>query len=108
MLEGVAAALAAGQSRGEDHAVVRQGRGGRAVGGDGSLEGSQDDRAGDPVVSGQAQREPGVVIEPGQDLGAGAVREGVVGEVCLPALVRLVGLEPDVGGPGPLLRLGDH
>ncbi len=46
-----------------------------------------------------------MVIEPGQDLGAGPVRARVVGEVSLPALVRQVGGEPDVGPLRPLAWL---
>ena len=38
-------------------------------------------RAGDGLVGGDAQRVAGVVVEPGQDLGVGAVGEWVVGEV---------------------------
>ena len=45
---------------------------------DGGAELGQDDGPGDAVVDGDSQREPGVVIEPGQDLGAGAVSEGIV------------------------------
>ena len=51
---------------------------------------------------------PGVVIKPGQDLGAGPIRERVVSEAGLPALVGLLSGEPDVGGLRPLARLGDH
>ena len=43
-----------------------------------------------------------MVVEPGQDLGTGPVGERVVGEVGLPALVRHVRLEPDVGRLWPL------
>ena len=64
--------------------------------------------AGDPVPGGDRQGVAGVVIEPGQDLGAGATGERVMGEVGLPALVRLLSLEPDVGGLRPLGWLGDH
>jgi hypothetical protein len=37
-----------------------------------------------------------VVIQPGQDLGAGSAGERVVGEVGLPALVGHLGGEPEV------------
>ena len=50
---------------------------------------------------------PGVIVEPGQDLGSGPVGERVPVEVGLPALVRLLGLEPDAGGSRPLAGLGD-
>jgi hypothetical protein len=98
VLETLAAATASGQPGGEHHAVAGQGRGGRAVGGHGGPEGGEHDRAGDPVVRGDGQGVPGVVIEPGQDLGAGPVRERVAGEAGLPALVRLLSFEPDAGG----------
>ncbi|MEV4568537.1 hypothetical protein AB0K12_32615 [Nonomuraea sp. NPDC049419] len=44
VFQGVAAAAAAGQAGGEDHAVVGQGGGGYAVAGDGGAEGVEDDR----------------------------------------------------------------
>jgi hypothetical protein len=46
-----------------------------------------------------------MIIEPGQDLGIGSAGEPVVREVRLPALVRLLGGEPDVRRPGPLGRV---
>jgi hypothetical protein len=56
-----------------------------------------------------AQRVPGMVIQPGQDLGIGPAGERVVGEVGLPALVRLLSGEPDAGRLRPLARLrGDQ
>jgi hypothetical protein len=68
---------------------------------------------GDAPVRCHAQREPGVVVDPGQDLDVGAgtaVGSGqpVMGEVGLPALVGLLGGETDVGALRLLLRLGDH
>ena len=96
-LEAVAPAFAARQPGGEDHAVVGQ-RGGRnAMGGNGFPEGAEDDPSGDPAVGGDRQGLAGVVIQPGEDLGAGPVGEPIVGEVGLPALVGLVGLEANVG-----------
>jgi hypothetical protein len=68
-------------------------------------EGCDHNRAGDAVVASQAQHQPGMVVRPAQDLGAGAVGERVVGEVGLPALVRQLGFEPQVGRLRPLLRL---
>jgi len=59
-----------------------------------------------PVVRGNPQRVAGMVIEPGQDLGAGPPGERVVGEVGLPALAGLPSGEPDVRRPRPLARLG--
>jgi hypothetical protein len=69
-------------------------------------EGGQHDGAGDPVPGGDGQGVPGVVIEPGQDLGAGSVCQRVVGEVRLPALVGQLGLKPQVGRLRPLAWLG--
>ena len=116
-LEAVAAAGAAqaatGQAGGEHHAVVGE-RGGRdPVCGNGFAELGDHDRTGDPVVGGDTQGVAGVVVEPGQDLGVcsrSAIGPGepVVGEVGLPALVRLFGGEADVGGPRSLLRLRGH
>ncbi|HST09344.1 MAG TPA: hypothetical protein VLL05_03140, partial [Terriglobales bacterium] len=59
---------------------------------------------GDAGVAGQAQHQPGVVVQPAQDLrvSAGAAigpGQPVMGEVGLPALVRLLGGEPWVPGP---------
>jgi hypothetical protein len=50
-LQGVPAALAAGQAGGEHHLVVGQGGGWDAVGGDRGAERRQDDRAGDRGVA---------------------------------------------------------
>ena len=61
--------------------------------------------AGDAAVGGDRERVAGVVVEPGQDLGVGAVGEPPVGEVGLPAFVGLFGGEADVGGLGPFLRV---
>jgi hypothetical protein len=107
VLEGVAAAFAAGQAGGEHHPVVGQGRGWGAVAGDGGAEGGQHDRAGHAVPGSEGQGVPGVAIEPGQHLGAGPVGERVMGEAGLPALVGLLGSEPDAGRLRPLARLGD-
>ena len=77
-------------------------------------ERGEHDRAGNPPVAGQVQDQPGMVVQPGQDLGvaAGAAAgpgEPVVGEVGLPALVRQLGGEPLVGRARPLLRIrGDE
>jgi len=104
--QAVAAAPAAGEPGGEDHAVAGQRRRRGAMGGDGSAERGDHGGAGDPVVRGEGQRIAGVVIEPGQDLGAGSAGEGVVGEVGLPALVRQFRGEPDAGGLRALTRPG--
>ena len=111
LLEGVAAAAATGVADGVDHPVVGEGGGRDAVLCCGFAERGDHDRGADPVVSRYLQGVAGVVVEPADDLYLGpglAVRLGepVVREVGLPALVGHRGLEPDVGGPGSLLRLG--
>ena len=107
--EAVAAASAAGEAGGEDHAVVGQGAGWDAVGLDRCAECGEHDRSGDPAMGADVQQETGAVVEPGEDLDIGPVGEAVVGEVGLPGLVRLCGFEPDVAAAGPLLRLrGDQ
>ena len=60
--------------------------------------------AGDPQVGGDRQGVTGVIVEPGEDLDVDAGGQPVVGEVGLPHLVGLLGLEADVGRTGPLLR----
>ena len=67
-----------------------------------SAERGEDDRAGDPVMSGDRQGVTGVVIEPGEDLAVLARAERVMGEVGLPHLVGLVGLEAGIRRTGPL------
>jgi hypothetical protein len=76
----------------------------------GLLERGQHDRAADPRMSADLQRVAGVVVEPCQDLhvlagGAVDLGEPVVGEVGLPGLVGLLGLEPDVGALRSLRRV---
>ena len=73
-------------------------------------EAAEDGPSGDPPVSRDRQCLAGVVIQPGEDLhmGAGGTRPGrepIVGEVGLPALVGLVGLEANVGRTWFLLGL---
>jgi hypothetical protein len=97
-LEAVASAAAAGEAGRVDHAVVGEHRGGIAVLGCGFAEGVEHDASGDPVVRGDVQGVAGVVVEPVEDLDIGAVGESPVGEVGLPALVWLGGLETPVGG----------
>jgi hypothetical protein len=76
---------------------------------DGGTELGHHDGPGHPGMGGDPQRQPGVVIEPGQDLRAGAAGQRVVGEVGLPALIGQLRSEPDIGGPGPRGRLwGDQ
>ena len=50
----------------------------------------------------------GVVVEPAQDLDVDASGEPVMGEVGLPHLIGLLGLEAAVGGTGPLGRSRGH
>jgi len=71
-----------------------------------------DDWAGDPRMSGDRKGVAGVVVDPGQDFGvctgpAVGVGEPVVGEIGLPALVGLFGLEADVGRLRSFAGLGD-
>jgi hypothetical protein len=105
-LEAVAAAAAAGEAGGEDHAVVGQGRGRGAVAGDSVAEHVDHGGAGDGLVGGDRDGVAGVVVNEAEDLGVGATVEPVVGEVGLPALVGELGREPHIGALGPLVRLG--
>jgi hypothetical protein len=91
---------------GVDGAVVAEhGRGIAVSGGDPAVAGldvgSLEDPAGDA-----GQQQPGVVVEPVQDLHVGAVGQRPVGDVGLPALVGLLGGEPEIAALGPLVRLG--
>jgi hypothetical protein len=74
--------------------------------GDRGAELVEHDRPGDTVMGADSQRVAGVVIEPAQDLDICAGREAVVGEVGLPGLVWLFGLEPHVGRARTLVGLG--
>ena len=74
VLEGVAAAFAAGEAGGVDHAVVGEGGGGDAVGGGGWRKLATTIGGGDAVVGGDGEGVAGVVVEPGEDLGVGAGR----------------------------------
>jgi len=107
-LEAVAAAAAAGEAGGEDHAVVGQGGRRGPVTLDGLVERVDDRRSGDGLVGGDEDGVAGVIVHEAEDLDVSAIGEGVVGEVGLPAFVGQLGGEPDVGGLGPLGRLRDH
>ena len=72
----------------------------------GGAELGDDGGPGHVAVRGDAQQIAGVVIEPGQDLGVRPAGQPVVGEVGLPALVRQLGREPQVGRPGRLRGSG--
>ena len=114
VFEVVPAACATGVSGGEHHPVIGQGRSRDPMSSNGLSEGGEHDWAGHPGVRGDRQGIAGAVIEPGQDLavraeGVVGVGEPIVGEVRLPALVGLVGFEPDVGALRALVRGGcDH
>jgi len=69
---------AAGQAGSEYHAVVGE-RGGRdLVCGNGVAQLGEHDRCGHSGVGGDGQGIAGVVVEPGQDLGVGAVTSAAV------------------------------
>ena len=109
LLEAVAgrpAAAAAGEPGRVDQSVVGEHGRGEAVSCTNSAERGEDDGAGDGPVGGAAQEVAGVVVEPVQDLGIGAVGQLPVGEVGLPRLVRQFGLEAAVGTLRSLARVG--
>jgi hypothetical protein len=97
------AVAAAGEAGGVDRPVVGQGGLWQAVGLGGGQEGGDHDLAADTAVGAAGEQVAGVVIKPVDDLHAGTVGELPVGEVRLPALVGLVGLESPIGAFGPLL-----
>ena len=88
------------------HGVVGECRGGEPVLFCGFVEGGHDDGAGDAPVGGDGQGVAGMVVEPGDDLGCGACGERPVAEVGLPHLVGQIGLEADIGRPGPHFGAG--
>ena len=94
---------------GVDGAVVRQHAGWiTVVGGDVTIAGLNVGAL-EHAACGAGQAEPGMVIEPVQDLHVQAVGQGPVGDVGLPAFVGLLGREAQVAGLGPLVRLrGDE
>ena len=106
VFEGVAAAPAAGQAGGVDHAVVGQGRGREPVFGGAGQERGHDGGDGERFEGGAGEQVAGVVIEEVQDLGVGSVGQGPVGEVGLPAFVGLVGFEAVQGGFGRFFGSG--
>jgi hypothetical protein len=103
VLEGVAAAAEAG---GAGAPVVRERRRGQPVSVAGLQERVDDDLAGDRGVGAAAQQVAGMAVKPVNDLRAGPAGGGPVGEVGLPALVGLGGLEAPAGGAGPLRGSG--
>ena len=80
-LEVVAAASAAGEAGGVDEPVVGQDRGGIPVLGCGGVEAGDHGFAGDAALDGDGEGVAGVVVEPGEDLGVGAIGEAPVEEV---------------------------
>ena len=64
--------------------------------------------AGDPGEHDAGEQQSGVVVEPVQDLGVGAICQRPVGEVRLSAFVGLGCFEPFQGTLGPFLRLRRH
>ena len=104
--EFVAAAFAAGESGGEDHAVVGERGVWDAMAGNGVGELFDDDGASDAAVGGHRDRQAGAVVEPAQNFDVGAADQAPVGEVGLPAFIGLCGGKADVGRLGSLLRGG--
>jgi hypothetical protein len=70
----------------------------------GFAELGEDAGAGDAAMRGDRQGVAGVVVELAQDLHVGVIGQPPVGEVGLPALIRLLGGKTDVGRLGPFLR----
>src|SRR5829696_6420991 len=70
-VEGVASGVAAGEAGGEDHAVVRQHRGGNALVSDRLTERGDDCGPGHRLVAGDRERVAGVVVDKAQDLHIG-------------------------------------
>jgi hypothetical protein len=101
-------AAAAAEAGGVNAPVVRERRRGQPVGVAGLQERVDDDFAGDRGPGAAAQQVTGVVVEPVDDLRVGAAAQGPVGEVGLPALVGLGGLEAPAGGAGPFAGLGGN
>ena len=90
---------------GVDPGVVGEGAGRRSVFLDQAEEPGEHNVARDGPVRGAADQVAGVVIEPVEDLRLAAVSQPPVGDVGLPGLVRLGGLEAGVGAPRALARL---
>jgi hypothetical protein len=91
---------------GEHRPVVRQHLGWEPVTGGGLAEAVDDVGGLERVADVGANDEAGVVVELVEDLDVGAVGEGPVGGVDLPAFIGLVGLEAHEGALGPLVGLG--
>ena len=94
---------AATGSRGVNGSVVRECGRGNTVFLEVSGEIVDDIGPGDGGVDGAGEQQPGVVVEPVQDLHIGAVGESPVGEVRLPGLVGLIGLQAEIGRFGSFI-----
>ena len=101
-----ASALAAGEPGGEHHAVIGHGGGRNTSGCTGFATLRQDDGSGGTAMRGDREGAVGVVVEPVEYLHMSGVGQPPMSEVGLPEFVGLLGGEPDVGGFGPLLRVG--
>jgi hypothetical protein len=78
---------------GEDGTIVGEHACREPVGRDRRGDGGQDVGGLEDVAGVAGQREAGVVVQQVEDLDLGAVTQGPVGDVSLPAFVGLVGLE---------------
>ena len=85
----VRAAFAVRETGRVDHAVIGQGGGRIPVVPCRASEGIGDGDPSNSAVSADVEEIAGAVIEPGDDLGVGALAQGPVGEVGLPGLVGL-------------------
>src|SRR5262245_48401969 len=75
--------------------------------GDGGVTETVDNVSGfEHGTGGGTNYQAGVVVDDVEDLDIGAVRQGPVGSVELPALVGLVRFEADIGALGAFVRLG--
>ena len=78
-LEGVSAAFPAGEAGRVDHGVVGEHRRGNPVVNTRLVEGVDNDRAGDTPMDGDRQGAAAMAVEPGDDLGCGAVQRAASG-----------------------------
>jgi hypothetical protein len=83
----------AGESAGEDHAVVGEHRGGDSPAQERFLEGVYHVGGGEGDADGGGEGQSGVVVDQVEDLHGCAVGELPVGDVGLPAFVGLLGTE---------------
>jgi hypothetical protein len=97
---------AAAWAAGEDRAVVGEHRCGQSVGGDRGGDAGQDVSGLEDLEGVAGQGQAGVVVEQVEDLDLSGVGECPVGDVGLPELVGLVGLEAFPGRARAFLGLG--